>query len=172
MSSPAMLDAVENGSLDAALLSPPPRIPRGLEATHRFADEFVFIAPPDMSAPPTGKAISPCRLRGLASGLPWLLLETTSQTGRGLRRWMKLHGWIGEPAMELDGFDPIVNLVALGLGVSFVPHRVLALYGARRKVRRIVTRPRFSRELAVVVRRNRVQPPPLADFLASVLFYT
>lgn len=165
-----MLDAVENGTLDAALLSPPARIPRGLEATHRFADEFVFIAPPDFSAPPAKTPISPRRLRRLAGARPWLLVDAAGQTGHGLRRWMKIHGWIGEPAMELDGFDAIVNLVALGLGVSFVPHRVLALYGARRKVRRVVTRPRFSRELAVVVRRNRVQPLPLADFLASVLF--
>ena len=72
--------------------------------------------------------------------------------------------------MELDSFDVIVNLVSLGLGVSLVPHRVLALYGERRKFRRIATKPRFTRELAVVVRKNRRQPEPLASFIQSVLF--
>ena len=79
-------------------------------------------------------------------------------------------GWQIEPAMELDSFDVIVNLVSLGLGVSLVPHRVLALYGQRRAVQRIPTRPRFSRELAVVVRSNRVTPEPLRSFIENVLF--
>ena len=58
------------------------------------------------------------------------------------------------------------SFAALGL----VPHRVLALYGSRRRVRRIALRPRFTRELAVVVRKNRQHPEPLATFLGSILF--
>jgi hypothetical protein len=37
-------------------------------------------------------------------------------------------------------------------------------------VRRIVLRARFTRELAVVVRKNRQPPEPLATFLDSILF--
>ena len=72
--------------------------------------------------------------------------------------------------MELDSFDFIANLVSLGLGVSLVPHRVLALYGNRRAVQRIATRRRFSRELAVVVRRNRITPNPYAH-LSKILYF-
>ena len=64
-------------------------------------------------------------------------------------------GWRIEPAMELDGFDVIVNLVSLGMGVSLVPHRVLPIYEQRRVVKRIPTRDRFARELVVVARKNR-----------------
>ena len=56
----------------------------------------------------------------------------------------------------------------LGLGVSLVPHRVLALY--RRRVTRISLRPRFSRTLAVVVRKNRRLQEPLGAFVGNVLF--
>ncbi len=51
-----------------------------------------------------------------------------------------------------------------------MPHRVLALYGDRRRVERIRIRPQFIRELAVVVRKNRIHPEPLASFIEGVLF--
>lgn len=35
--------------------------------------------------------------------------------------------------MRLDNFDLIINLVALGMGVSIVPIRALAPYNQRRK---------------------------------------
>jgi DNA-binding transcriptional LysR family regulator len=87
-----------------------------------------------------------------------------------LHSWLRTQNWLVEPAMELDSFDFIANLVSLGLGVSLVPHRVLALYGNRRAVQRIATRRRFSRELAVVVRRNRITPEPLRSFIENILF--
>ena len=55
-------------------------------------------------------------------------------------------------------------------GVSLVPHRVLARYGDRRRVGRLRLRPQFMRELAVVVRKNRIHPEPLASFIEGVLF--
>ena len=73
-------------------------------------------------------------------------------------------------SLAASGFDVIVNLVSLGLGVSLVPHRVLPLYEQRRTVRRLALQPRFSRDLTVVIRRNRQPPEPLRAFVASVLF--
>jgi DNA-binding transcriptional LysR family regulator len=42
-----------------------------------------------------------------------------------------------EPSLELDSYDLIINLVALGIGVGFVPIRALALYGRKRAIRRV-----------------------------------
>jgi len=72
--------------------------------------------------------------------------------------------------MQLDSFDLIINLVALGMGMSFVPMRALALYPNKRNVRRIALRERFSRELVVVMRRHRDVPAHLARFVENVLF--
>ncbi len=58
------------------------------------------------------------------------------------------------------------SFAALGL----VPHRVLALYGSRRRVRRTALGPRFPRGRAVGVRKNGQPPEPLATFLGSILF--
>jgi len=75
-----------------------------------------------------------------------------------------------EPAIEADNFDFLVNLVSLGLGVSLVPHRVLALHPKTRPVIRVRTAPRFSRELVVVARREKERAPILSGFLENVLF--
>ena len=62
-----------------------------------------------------------------------------------------------------------MNLVSLGLGVSLEPHRVLALHPKTRPVIRVRTEPRFSRDLAVVVRRE-TRTTILSGFLENVLF--
>ena len=75
-----------------------------------------------------------------------------------------------EPALEADNFDFIVNLVSLGLGMSLVPHRALALHPGTRPVTRVRTEPRFSRKLSIIVRRASQRPAILSGFLENVLF--
>jgi hypothetical protein len=60
--------------------------------------------------------------------------------------------------------------VSLGLGVSMVPHRALALHPQTRPVRRILVKPKFARDLLVVARRQPKLPKPVEDFTASILF--
>ncbi len=163
-----IVEALDSGDLDAGLVCPPPHLPRSLQATHRFADEFVAIVPPRLPLPAALTTVKD--LREHLAAQRWLMIERESYTGRRLNQWLKQQGWQIEPAMELDGFDVIVNLVSLGLGVSLVPHRVLPLYEQRRTVRRLALQPRFSRDLTVVIRRNRQPPEPLRAFIASVLF--
>lgn len=165
-----ILASLEGGNLDAGLVCPPPRLPPSLKVTHRFSDEFTAIAPPQFSRASDVASVTMKQLKKLFASQRWLLIDRQGFTGRRLNHWLRAQGWLIEPAMELDGFDVIVNLVSLGMGISLVPHRVLALYGPRRVVRRIAIRPRFSRELAVVVRRTRVTPEPLRSFVESVLF--
>jgi DNA-binding transcriptional LysR family regulator len=100
----------------------------------------------------------------------WLLLDDRANTGRRLRAWMAREGCTVEPGMLLPGFDLIINLVALGMGVSFVPARALALYAGKRKLRRLRWPDRFERELVVVIRRHRKVPPHLTQFIENVLF--
>jgi len=160
--------ALDSGDLDAGLVCQTPHLPRSLRVTHRFTDEFVAIVPPQLSMPAGLKNIKDLKKHLL--GQRWLMIERDSFTGQRLNQWLKGEGWQIEPAMELDSFDVIVNLVSLGLGASLVPHRVLPLYEQRRAVRRLGMQPRFSRDLAVVIRRNRRPAEPLQAFVDSVLF--
>jgi DNA-binding transcriptional LysR family regulator len=170
LTSQEILEAVESRALDAGLLSPPRRLPQALAVTHRFEDEFVLVTPPDHPMAKAGGKTSLKSLRKALLAERWLLIDHRGETGRALRSWLEAEGLPVEPAMELDSFDVIVNLVSLGLGVSLVPHRVLALYGDRRRVGRLRLQPQFMRELAVVVRKNRIHPEPLASFIEGILF--
>jgi DNA-binding transcriptional LysR family regulator len=165
-----ILAALEANELDLGILCPPKRLPQTLRLTHRFDDAFALIASRELATgfhalPKSSKA----RIAWLAKQ-PWLLIDDAGNTGRKLRAWMHRQGLRIEPAMQMDSFDPIINLVALGLGVSFVPIRALALYGRKHTLQRLPLKERFVRELVVVVRRHRKTPEHLAQFVENVLF--
>ena len=72
--------------------------------------------------------------------------------------------------MTLDSFDLIITLVALGMGISVVPKRALALYGRKKTLGRLPMSDCFERELVVVMRRHRKKPEHLASFVENILF--
>ena len=165
-----ILSGLETNELDLGVICPPARLPRTVRITHKFDDAFTLIAPTEVakahaSTPGTRKA----RRQWMAQQ-KWLLLEESSNTGRQLHAWFLKHGWNIEPAMQLDNFDLIINLVALGMGVSFVPIRALALYGQKRTFERIPLPEKFTREVSVVVRKHRKMPLHLTQFVENVLF--
>lgn len=162
--------AVESGELDVGVIAAPAQLSRGLTITHRFVDEFVAIAPPKLRIPGPLRRLKPTELPKIFNKQRWMLISEDTSTGQRLRGWLARHHAKLETAMEADNFDLIVNLVSLGLGVSLVPHRVLALHPRNRPVQRITTNPKFSRELIVVVRRQSNMPPALVSFVESILF--
>jgi DNA-binding transcriptional LysR family regulator len=165
-----ILTALEANELDLGVLCPPTRLPRTLSVTHRFTDAFTLIAPAELASEfQSLPKSSAARLAWLARQ-SWLLLEESTNTGRELRRWMNRSGLKVEPTMQLDSFDLIITLVSLGMGVSFVPMRALALYGQKKSLARLSLPDRFARELVVVMRRHRRQPQHLAEFVKNVLF--
>ncbi len=165
-----LLPALEANELDLGVLCPPQRLPRTLRVTHHFEDMFTLIAPADLAVgfdalPKSNK--SRTEWIGRQS---WLQIDERTNTGHRLHSWMAKQGWRIEPTMQLDSFDLIINLVALGLGVSFVPIRALALYRNKRQLRRIALPNHFVRELVVVVRQHRRIQQHVQDFIGNVLF--
>lgn len=164
-----IVTALQGNDLDLGVMSRGTRLPPNLQVTHSFADCFCLIAPDGQ------QGVQPERLRPRdfpkwAERQSWLLLADTSNTGRKLRQWIRARGWSIEPAMEFDGFDLIINLVALGMGVSFVPVRALALYRQKKTLQRIALPVRFERELIVVRRRQRKPAKHLSEFISNILF--
>ena len=165
-----ILSALEANELDVGVICPPPRLPRTVSITHRFVDAFTLIASTEAAQSfqtlPRSKAARTAWL----SKQSWLLLEEATNTGRELRRWMSRSGLKVEPMMQLDSFDLIITLVALGMGVSVVPKRALALYGQRKTLARLSIPDCFERELVIVMRRHRKKPEHLAKFVENILF--
>lgn len=169
-SSAEILSALESNELDLGVLCPPRRIPPTVRITHRFEDAFVLIG--SIETAERFSAVVQSKQRRLAwlNAQNWLMLDENANTGRQLRNWLSRQGCRADPAMQLDSFDLIINLVALGMGVGFVPARALALYHRKRTLRRIPWPERFVRELMVVVRRHRELSGHLAQFIENVLF--
>ena len=109
-------------------------------------------------------------LRHWLESQPWLALQDTTQTGRRLTVWLKGQKLQVKPAMELDNFDLIINLVAVGVGASLVPQRSLALYARRHAIVRLPWPKHFVRELVVVVRRQIQTPKHIQRFVENILF--
>lgn len=168
--STGILAAMEANELDLGVLCPPKRLPRTVTITHRFTDAFTLLAPRQIPAISQSLSKSPKALKEWLRTQNWLLIEERSNTGQRLRGWMGQQGLKVEPTMQLDSFDLIINLVAIGMGVSFVPIRALALYGRKKTLQRLPMRERFERELVVVVRRHGKTPEHLTQFVGNVLF--
>jgi DNA-binding transcriptional LysR family regulator len=168
-SSSRVLSELEAHELDLGVLCPPSRLPRTLRVTHKFQDAFTFIASAAVASS-AGKSLSTRKAGEWLRDQNWLLLEESTNTGQQLRAWMTKQGLEVEPIMQLDSFDLIVNLVALGMGVSCVPIRSLALYGQKKSLVRIQYPEKFSRELVVAVRKHRTLPEHLNRFIENVLF--
>jgi DNA-binding transcriptional LysR family regulator len=165
-----ILTQVENGDLNVGILCPPASLARSVQITHRFQDGFTIIVPPHFNLPAGLKKVDVKRLAKLLAGQRWLLINRESNTGNRLQDWLLRQGLRIKPAMEMDSFDLIVNLVAMGMGVSVVPHRALALYAQRRLVQRIRLKQTFSRELVVVIRKNRKPPVEISQFVENILY--
>jgi DNA-binding transcriptional LysR family regulator len=164
-----ILEALQSNEQDIGVLCSPARLPNTLRVTHRFDDAFTLIVSaesfPELERLPKSQA----RLEWIKKQ-NWLLIEEGTNTGQQLRTWMRRQNWRVEPIMQLDNFDLIINLVSLGMGVSFVPIRALALYNQRQKVKRVPLASRFTRELVVVVRKHRKLAVHIEQFIENVLF--
>ena len=170
-SSPELLAALEAREIDAALFCPPARLAGECRGAHRFADDFTLIGPAGHPLPTPRSPLAPGALPAFLGPKPnWLLPDQRTNTGRRLRAWLEETGLHARPAMELDSFDLIINLVGLGMGVAMVPHRALPLYLRQRRFRRVPTQPRFSRELVVLVRHGLPLPEQVQQFVERILF--
>jgi DNA-binding transcriptional LysR family regulator len=164
-----ILSAIEANEQDIGVLCPPKRLPKTLRITHKFKDAFALVAPADLARQIAEMTKTKNRIDWLKQQ-NWLLIEERSNTGQQLWSWMKAQGLRVEPTMQLDNFDLIINLVSLGMGISFVPVRALALYNQRHKIVRVPFPRKFVREVVVVVRKNRKLPAHIEQFIANVLF--
>jgi DNA-binding transcriptional LysR family regulator len=169
-SSGEILSALEANELDLGVICAPTRLPRTVSITHRFTDSFALIAPRESAEPFLSASKSKAGRLAWLGKQSWLLLNESTNTGAALRRWMGRAGLKIEPTMELDSFDLIITLVALGMGVSFVPIRALALHGRKKSFTRLKLPDRFERELVVVTRRHRKKPDHLSAFVQNILF--
>ena len=107
-------------------------------------------------------------------------LVTGASAAQALETRTYVVSWFSQGVSNADGdcaggVNPDIqkqyelNLIALGMGISLVPVRALALYGRKRSIVRLPFDQRFSRELVLVVR-GRGVPGHVAQFIENVIF--
>jgi DNA-binding transcriptional LysR family regulator len=169
-SSGEILRRLEAGELDLGVMCPPERLPKGLKITHRFRDDFTLIVPTTLETPSQVVKSWTAPWKLWAQQQRWLLIQDNSRTGQRMREWLSAQQLKIEPAMQMDNFDLVINLVLLGMGVGLVPQRALAPYANKKTLRRIPLAKKFSRELVVLMRRQQKPPEHLTQFVENILF--
>jgi DNA-binding transcriptional LysR family regulator len=143
-----ILDRLEAGALDVALVTRPVRASRSLLQTHLMADPLLALVPKALA--PAGAAIGAAQL----ARLPLILYEAGGNTRTIVDTWFERAGVAPVPIMELGSVEAIKVLVASGLGASILPRLSLAQVARQTVV--CPLRPALARDLAYVLRKDKV----------------
>jgi DNA-binding transcriptional LysR family regulator len=155
-----VLVQLEAGDLDVALVTFPVPTSRALSTTKLLADPLMALLPEGIAPP--GVAVTALEL----TAMPLILYEAGGNTRGMTDTWFRRAGLVPRPIMELGSVEAIKVLVGSGLGASVLPS--LALRGA---VAGAITRklkPAISRDLGIVLRREKVMDRSLRLFLAEL----
>lgn len=147
---PEILDALEKGALDAALVTTQPdALPPSFEAELLFEDALCALLPRHLAAAlPT--VVGPEDL----APLPLILYERNAATRSLIDAWFHAAGVPTTPVMELGSIEAIKELVDADLGCSIIPALAAPVAHAG-----LVTRalhPAIMRPLSLVLRGNTV----------------
>jgi DNA-binding transcriptional LysR family regulator len=150
---------VDAGTLDAAMVTQPPRhFPMNLAVHHLYSEPFVLIAPHDMDWVDVNRA--------LASPVPYIAFDRSTWAGQLIDEFRAKRGVQTRPSMELNSLDAIAAVVSQGLGISIVP----LIRGAgwhRNPNLRIVRLPNFDRPVSLVERKVHLRSALTATLLSS-----
>ena len=152
-----ILDRLEAGALDVALVALPVRASRSVLKTHFTMDPLLALMPKALA--PAAAAIGAAQL----ANVPLILYEAGSNTRRIIDTWFVRAGVAVNPIMELGSVEAIKVMVASGLGASILPN--LALKEVARTTVVCPLRPAVSRELAYVLRKDKVIDRGMRVFL-------
>lgn len=157
---PEIVKAVEENTLDLALVTMPASGPI-LSVESVLKDEFVIVAPPEAELP---ELMTP----DLLKGFPLILFEPSGNTRRLVDQWLAGNGVDPRPVMSLGSVEAIKQLVSVGLGYAILP--AMAMRRVEEAAAFVVRplAPRLYRELAVVIRKDKVLHRGLREVAAAL----
>lgn len=156
------IEQVQRQTVEVAVAAVPSRLPRGIVARDLTSTALV------LAVPRSGELADRVRATRRSWGqLPWIVPR-----GGAVRE--AVDGWFRQRRMEppiyaeTSGHEAILALVALGLGVGFVPELVLNRGAGGEVVATVpVETPPTPLRVGLVARRGRVKEPLIAAFWAS-----
>ncbi len=107
-----LLEQVERGAVDAAVLSDPGRVVSALDWVPLFEEPLVLLANPD---------IEDDDVRNLLQTQPFIRHTRRAAVGHLADEWLSSNGVSVNTAMEMESLESVASMVAHGLGVSIAP---------------------------------------------------
>ncbi|TCH98358.1 LysR family transcriptional regulator [Roseococcus sp. SYP-B2431] len=157
---PEIVQRVDEGLLDIAVVTLPVSRRRSLEFTPLVRESFLALAPDGLVA-----GSGPIGAAALAR-LPLILYEAGGVMRRLVDDWLARGNTDPHVTMELDSIEAIKVLVAIGLGASILPE-----FALRQPISGTLCyplRPALARQLAIVLRREKTRDRALRVFLEEV----
>ncbi|WP_372399578.1 LysR family transcriptional regulator [Azospirillum sp. HJ39] len=160
---PDILDGVEAGSLDLALVTLP-AARAGLSIEPVCSEDLVCVGPRTPGNASGGDGIAPA---ALADG--GLILYERGGTMRAvIDGWFMAGGIQPRPSMELGNVEAIKNLVAAGLGRSVLPAVTVQGPGDCNRFAVQPLTPRLNRTLGLVLRRDKIPDPGVRAMVRAI----
>lgn len=158
----SLLDQVDKGDLDMALIVRPPfGLPEDLYTRVIAREPFVLIAPPESTED---------SLEALLGRYPLVQYDRGSFGGRQVVRFLERQRLRPSIRLELDEIDAIARMVEHGLGVALIPRTGLWQRQSPLPVRSLSLGEReFRRELVLVSRLSPTQSPLVASIECALL---
>lgn len=160
---PEILDAVEAGTLDLALVTLPAARP-SLFIEPVCVETLVAVDPRQTEPEEANNALHPAE----AAAAPLILYERGGTMRAVIDAWFLAGGCQPRPAMELGNVEAIKNLVAAGLGRSILPLVTVAgdLDRDRFCARSLV--PPLTRSLGLALRRDKMLDAGVRAMAAAI----
>lgn len=140
-----LIERVQAGGLDAAIVVREPGARPDLVWTALYAEPMVLLAP---------RRLEESSPRAVLQRQPFIRFDPSQHTGRLVERTLRRLKVKPQEFLELNALESIVDLVRSGLGVSVVPLLRGARWAADAKLRVIELPQAEERKMALVQRRD------------------
>lgn len=140
-----LIERVQAGTLDAAIVVREPGTRPELAWTALYAEPMVLLAP---------RKLEDANPRALLQRQPFIRFDPSQHTGRLVERTLKRLKVKPQEFLELNALESIADLVRSGLGVSVVPLLRGARWATEPKLRVIELPQAEERRIAMVQRRD------------------
>ncbi|MFT6181492.1 MAG: DNA-binding transcriptional LysR family regulator [Paracoccaceae bacterium] len=152
-----LIEHLIEGQFDLGIFAESQILPDDLLVTHRMKDRFVAIAPISNGS---------TKFKALLHKGQWILPPTETQS-----RQLIDHNFPDlAPSMELENFDLMVQLVALGMGCAFVPRRGLSSFNRKKQIKKITLPKTLERTLVVAIPKHLQPSEHVRHFIEGILF--
>lgn len=155
-----LIHQVERNALDAALVSKPALVPRGLVWHRLTSEELVLIASQNVTSDDPAEILR---------NYPFIRFSRDAVVGAIIESWLQASNIDVQDAMELGGLEAIYSMVIADLGVSIIPEPCVQVANPPplRRVRLAKQNVPF-RELGLIYRKDSTKSRVIAEIVQAM----